>query len=164
MPTIPPGALDLASLSLPKTTAAFWSHFKPSYTLSDSDNIAHWDGYPPYTTSPYWTLMGAKRVCEGLHGRRLRIQREFEHERITRFHTETLINFAQEVRADLVRVIQEWKELRRLLKTLDQAETDYIMGTHLLQWKSRYIFCLAEDLKALKRGPQGFLEVFNHRW
>jgi len=164
MPTIPPGALDLASLRLPKKTATFFSHFKPTYTLSTNDDMAHWDGLPPYSPSDYLTLMGLTRVGEGLHGRRLRIHREFELERMVRFKTATPIAFAQEVRSDLVRCIQEWKALKRMLKKISVEETDHFMGMHLLQWKSRYIYHLIEDMKALKVGQESFIELFNRRW
>jgi len=166
MPTIPVGVYDLAGVRLPKTTAAFASHFKATYALTESEEMANWDGLPPYAISPCLICVGLKHICEGLHGRRLHIHQEFEHQHLTRFHTTPTITFAQEVRADLVRIIQEWKELSKLLKKFDEGETDYIMGKHLLQWKSRHIFCLVEDLKALKDGDgQGeFIEVFKRRW
>jgi len=164
MPTIPVGVFDLASIRLPKTTAAFGSHFKATYALTESEEMANWDLFPPYATSSCLVRIGMKRICEGLHGRRLRIHQEFEHERLTRFHVTPVITFAQEVYADLVRIIREWKGLSKLLKKFDEGETDHIMGMHLLQWKSRYIFCLVEDLKALRHGQGEFIEVFKHRW
>jgi len=164
MPTIPAGVYELASIRLPKTTAAFASHFKATYALTESEEMANWDGFPPYVISSCLVRVGMKHICEGLHGRCLRIHQEFEHQRLTCLHTTPPITFAQEVRTDLVCIIWEWKELKNSLKKFDEGETDQIMGRHLLQWKARYIFCLVEDLKALKTCQDEFVEVFKRRW
>jgi hypothetical protein len=125
------------------------------------EQLAHWDQAPPYA------VQGDLEIIEKLehaqHGRRHRIQREYEESRLKDYKTRPVNIIALEVYHELLKCLHEWEEADRSLMGL-QNPFDIRMGVHWKQWQARWVVSLQRDWDALREGSDKFLCVYIDRW
>ena len=74
--------------------------------------------------------------------------------------------FLQEIHTEIMKWVQNWSELNKLLKTASLAHVDLRMGRSLLEWKVHCVMDLLADWKAVKRGQDSnqFMTLYTNCW
>jgi hypothetical protein len=165
-PKIPRALRQQAAIPLPLTSHWFRLEARSQEEASEDDRLAVWEYHPPYRVA-HGSIGGGglEAVSDGVHGRRYRIQQQFEAKRLRRFDKmtddEMLIEISDHIKANLA----EWARLQELNKTLS-SHIDQVMGNHLGQWKARLVIDLLEDWRAVKKGRKNdaFYVLFANRW
>jgi hypothetical protein len=166
-PPIPEKLGQDASFPLP-TSRLFLRAAEDSDALEGSDygdnQLACWDHAPPYA------VQGDIEVIEKLedaqHGRRHRIQRDYEDRRLEDYKTLPVDIFMAEVYNEILKGLREWEEADCALTGLRNSGRvfDIRMGEHWKQWQARRVMCLQRDFEALREGSDKFLCVYIDRW
>ncbi|KAG6905141.1 hypothetical protein DXG01_004558 [Tephrocybe rancida] len=165
LPTLSLELLELAEFRMP-TSRIFSLAMESSGAFEgsnfDDSVLADWDSPPPHRLLP--PDVNIDKFRDALLGYRMRRQKEMEVERLRRYESEPLRDFATEVHAELMDCHAQWEGLRRDLEKYHKGGNDRVLGLGLLEWMARRICHLENDFHSLRRGLDQFLGVFVDRW
>jgi hypothetical protein len=151
---------------LPTTSPLFQQEFYRQEEVTEADHLAHWERFPPYHPSSLVIHHGISGFLDLIQGRRRRAQYQYEELRLGRYRNTSNPVFLQEIHSEITKLVSEWLELNKLLKTTNLTDIDSTMGRSLLEWKARRVVDLIADWKAVKKGRDGddFIILYTNRW
>jgi hypothetical protein len=94
----------------------------------------------------------------------MRLRQEHESKRISRYNCVPRSAFCQELVNELKAWIRSWNNLLSALELEELGEGDRYMGCLLMKWVARCTIHAKEDIIALDKGCDKFLNVFLNRW
>ena len=162
LPSIPEKLTEDALFHLPKSRL-FLQAAEDILEGSDygDDQLAHWDQAPPYAVQGDIEIIGL--VEDAQHGRRHRIQREYEESQLKDYKTKPADIVSSEVYHEILKSLRKWEEADCALVGL-QNPFDIRMGEHWKKWQARRVVSLQQDWEALQEGSDRFLCVYVDRW
>jgi len=164
LPIVPKWVQELAALPLPKSSHLFSIYFRSKDEISEDNDLTIWERLPPYPFKCGLLHYGVEDTSDALHGHRHRLQLEFENERLVQYKQLPTAAFMEGVFRNLLETLADAKELKTVVKRFKSSKIDFVMGSHLLQWKARRIISLVKDWKALKAGNDRFIIEYTEQW